>query len=111
MTDLNAAFENFKLKQELRDVNLISASIKHEVVTPLRCLAVMADDAPNNADNHERLLRTVYTTSNLCLSYVEGQMDQLFLENGHFEPNIQHHRLFDEVIRPVMVLFELQSKM
>ena len=83
LTDLNAAFENFKLKQELRDANLISASIKHEVVTPLRCLAVMADEAPaNNADNHERLLRTVFSTSNLCLSYVEGQMDQLFLENG-----------------------------
>ena len=72
LTDLNEAFENFKLKQELRDANLISANIKHKVVNPLRCLAEMAEDAPREEGDYPQFLRTLSTTSNLCLSYVEG---------------------------------------
>ena len=38
-------------------------------------------------------------------------MDQLFLENDQFEAQIEHFKLFDEVIRPIVELFYLQTKM
>lgn len=71
----------------------------------------MCDQAIQNRKATVEILKTVSTTCYLCLSYVEGQLDQLFIENGHFHPNIQHMRLFDDVIRPALSIFELQCKM
>lgn len=41
----------------------------------------------------------------MCMSFIEGKMDQILIENGNFEANIEHFKLFEDVIRPIFDLF------
>lgn len=62
-------------------MHLVTRSIKHEVTTPLRCLCVIAEDGAEATPDQRHTFETISNTAKLCLSFVEGQMDQLFLEN------------------------------
>ena len=71
----------------------------------------MCDEEIENKDAPAEVLKTVSTTLYMCLSYVEGHLDQLYIDHGRFHLNIQRRRLFGDVIKPILSIFELQCKM
>lgn len=106
-TDVSEFVQNSKLTKEMDDLHLISRSIKHEVTTPLRCMSQIADEAIKQKTATVQTLQILKFTSNLCLSFVEGKMDQILISHNQFEPFFEQLKLFEEVIRPVVDMFSL----
>lgn len=57
------------------------------------------------------ILQTVSSTLYTSLSYVEGHLDQLYIDHGRFHLNMQHMQLLGDVISPILAIFELNCKM
>lgn len=56
-------------------MHLVSRSIKHEVTTPMRCLAEIADDAITTSNESASTFATISSTAKMCMSFIEGKMD------------------------------------
>ena len=74
-TDISEVVENSKLNEQLRDMHLVSRSIRHEVTTPMRCLAEIADDAITTSNESASTFATISSTAKMCMSFIEGKMD------------------------------------
>lgn len=97
-TDISSVVANLKLEKQLTNLKIVSASIKRQLTTPLKCVAAIAEDKLKIDGQDHRSFLIVRNTANMCLSYVEGKMDQLFLQNPDFQVRYQECLVFRDVV-------------
>lgn len=105
ITDISEVVENYKLNQKLRDIKQLSCGLKQEVSTPMRCLTAIADEAEKTGQSNKYTFRAISHTTTMVASFVEGFIDELLLNSNNLELNVEHLKLFQDVVLPIFDLF------
>ncbi len=76
------------MSAENRMLSLLTASVSHEMLTPLKCIIEFALSLMNelNKSPQRYTAELILSTSKLLLSQVKMLLDKNLLDNDHFVP-------------------------
>jgi signal transduction histidine kinase len=95
MRDVSKIREAAKLSAKLSMVSLISSSVSHEMLVPLRCIVNLVEGIQKKLKDIEdqeyvgRELDLINKTAQLLLNQVKGNLDRDMLSQNMFEPRIE----------------------
>lgn len=85
--DISKIKENSKLQGQNKMLSLMSSSISHEMLTPIKCIIKIVEDigkiAPKEC-NLDHNIELVVSTAQMLLSQVKGNLDRHLLDKNFF---------------------------
>lgn len=95
-----------KLSADNKMLSLLTSSVTHEMITPLKCIIEFAQNILKISKNAKLLkeARLILSTSKLLLSQVKLILDKNMLDNDLFTPNLEYHPLNKTFIEVTEIL-------
>ncbi len=95
-----------KLSADNKMLTLLTSSVTHEMITPLKCIIEFALSILKNTKDPTLVkeARLILSTSKLLLSQVKLSLDKNMLDNGLFAPNFENHPLNKTITEVVDIL-------
>jgi signal transduction histidine kinase len=95
-----------KLSADNKMLSLLTSSVTHEMITPLKCIIEFALRILNISKDPALVkeARLIVSTSKLLLSQVKLSLDKNMLDNGLFAPNFEIHPLNKTITEVVDIL-------
>lgn len=92
--------ENAKLAAENQMLALMSSSVSHEIITPIKCICSTVDIIKGKTKDKSIIynLELINNTAQMLLSQVKGNLDRNLLHANQFSPQIEEHKLISGVI-------------
>lgn len=86
--DISNIAENIKLHADLKTLNMVSSSVNHEMITPIKCVLQIIKKVQTRCTHSKTLkaLQMVENTSTLLLNQVKGNLDLSLLTLNEFKP-------------------------
>ena len=88
--DISKMRVNAKLSAENKMLTMMSSSISHELLNPLRCIEQISKNMINKNVNKEWKFdaELIMSTANMLLTRVKGNLDKNLLDSNMFRPNL-----------------------
>ena len=102
-----SAQENLELAEEKNTLlNLMTSSISHELMTPIRCIITFAEELlkklrKGNSHHNASMIRN---TGKLLLTQIKMLLDRGLMESGQFVPQIENGMLLDVLKETIEIL-------
>lgn len=90
--DISAQKELKKSEEKNSLLNLLTSSVSHELMTPIRCIITFATLLLNSLKNEAQKNKAtnIINTGKLLQSQIKMLLDRSLLENGQFRPQLQN---------------------
>ena len=85
--DVSAQHNLMEVKRENQLLNLVTSSVSHELITPIKCISAMANEMITEIlkdSNAIHKAKMILTTSQLLQAQIKMLLDKSLLENGQF---------------------------
>jgi len=88
--DLTAQLKLEQAEQKSSLLSLLTSSVSHELITPIRCMVTFGNELVNSKlkDKIKRKASLIVNTGKLVLTQIKMLLDRNMLENGNFAPQI-----------------------
>jgi signal transduction histidine kinase len=88
--DLTAQLKLEQAEQKSSLLSLLTSSVSHELITPIRCMVTFGNELVNSKlkDKNKRKASLIVNTGKLVLTQIKMLLDRNMLENGNFAPQI-----------------------
>ena len=99
-----------KLKNEHDLVKNLTATVSHEMMTPLNCISTFADclGAQLKEPEHKKIAMTINRTSKLLKLNLRDLLDRNLLERGLLTPNLEA-KCLKELLEEVLEMVNYQA--
>lgn len=110
MHDITAYRKMQAVENEHKLLSLLTASVSHEMLTPIKCIVQMTKSLSENLKNGEFKYeaKLILSTTKLLMSQVKILLDKNLLDRDHFLPNIEPHSL-NSIINETIEIMRTQS--
>ena len=112
--DISWIQDNASLKADNKMLNVMTSTISHEMVTPLKCMISLTDLVQKNQKKDSadaKNLNIVRNTAEILLNQMQGSLDTSLLKAGQFQPKLAPAFIISEVVKNSCELFKVQAKL
>lgn len=112
MRDITVIREFSKISEHNKMLTILTSSVTHEMITPLRCIIQFASNVLKSTTNpaKKKELELILSTAQLLLSQVKLLLDRNMLDRNIFIPNVEMHP-FNATISNVVKILERQAEL
>jgi hypothetical protein len=94
-----------KVSAENKMLSLLTSSVTHEMITPLKCIIQFGTTLLKSNDPHVvKEAELIVSTAKLILSQVKHILDKNMLDNNTFTPSFEFHPLNKTIIDVTRIL-------
>lgn len=114
MRDITMWKNNAKLSEKNKVLNLMSSSVSHEMLTPLKCIVSIVDLLRKKKYSDVSItnnLEIVANTTHIVLNQIKNNLDNNLLETDHFQFRMDKFRMIADIVHPIVNIFRGQIKM
>lgn len=111
------SFEDFTKYKELDEIklenqllNMLTATITHELKTPLNCIISFTGMALQAHSNYEYFIKLIRKTAQFASLEVSDALDHTTLTKGRFTVNLQSHNVA-ELVGEVVEMMAFQARL
>jgi len=86
--DISAQINVKEQERKINLLNLLTSSVSHELMTPIRCINSFATDLMydlRDAKSRSKA-QSIFSTGKLLLAQIKMLLDKSLMENGKFQP-------------------------
>lgn len=106
MHDITAYKKMQAVENEHKLLSLLTASVSHEMLTPIKCIVQMTKSLSENLKTGEFKYeaKLILSTTKLLMSQVKILLDKNLLDRDHFQPSIEPHSLNSIITETIEIM-------